>query len=158
MTTKINSRRKGMTAEQDLARFLRGLGGPWADATRAVATGWRNGTTSHQDQGDIAGTPGLCWQVKNLASPLTGKALDDVWAQTRTQAGVGRLPLLVERRTGAADPRRWWLWVSSVDYIAVVLGRPVFVPTGVHLVRVELGDVLDALWRHSERHTTTKIE
>lgn len=144
----INSRAKGIKGEQDLSRYLRSFGDPWLNARRLVSAGWSNGSTSQPDRGDLTGTPGLCVQSKNLARPLTGKLLADTWHEVRAQAvavGVPDLvPLIVEKRTGAADPGRWWCWMSAADYIAVVAGRRMWV-AAPHLVRVELGDVVNDL-------------
>lgn len=142
----VDSRAKGATAEQHLAAYLRGHGDPWADARRSVAAGWSNGSTSSPDRGDLTGVPGLCVQVKNTKRAMVDKFLADTWREVRAQAeAAGNLvPLLVEKRAGAADPGRWWLWMSASDYIAVVVGRRCFV-AAPHLVRVELGDVIDDL-------------
>ncbi len=142
----VDSRAKGATAEQRLASFLRDQGEPWQDARRAVSAGWSNGGTAQPDRGDLTGVPGLCFQVKNTQRAMVDKFLIDTWRATQAQAvAAGHLvPLLVEKRAGAADPARWWLWMSAADYVAVVVGRRCFV-AAPHLVRVELGDVVDDL-------------
>lgn len=142
----INGRAKGAAAEQQLAKYLRALGPPWSDARRSVSAGWSNGSTSQPDRGDLTGTPGLCFQVKNTQRPLVDKYLADTWRAVRAQAqAAGELmPLIVEKRSGAADPGRWWLWIAANDYVLVVVGRPCFI-VAPHLVRVELGDVVNDL-------------
>lgn len=139
----VNNRAKGIRAEQAVARYFVEHG--VLDSRRIVATGWRNGATSAPDQGDVA-VPGLGVQVKSLATPLTGKALDDVWAETCAQAAAGgdRRPILIEKRNRCADVGRWWLWLSSRFYVELVSYEVRWVPSD-HLVRVELGSVIGDL-------------
>lgn len=140
---KINSRRKGITAEQAVARYFVAHGLP--DAHRAVAAGWRNGSTQRGDQGDVAGVPGFAVQVKNVAKPLVGQRLADVWRETCEQAvRAGGEPLLVEKRPGTANVGQWWLYIGSTLYIRLVTGQWQWT-TGVHLVRVELDSVIEDL-------------
>ncbi len=143
----VNSRDKGIRAELDVAKYLAANGLP--DARRSVATGWSNATTEYQDAGDITGTPGLCFQVKNRAQPLVGKLLDDTWAETVRQAG-DRMPLIVEKRAGTADPGAWWLYTTSAWYVHLLVGvsREWFDPDA--LVRARLGDVIEYLARYSK--------
>lgn len=140
----VNSRAKGIKGELDVAGYLRSFP-EWPTARRSVAAGWSNGSTEHQDEGDLVGTPGLCFQVKNLARPLTGKMLIDTWRETAAQAFVGnRHPIIVEKRVGSADVGRWWAHLSSRFYVELITGWRQFVPTE-HLVRVELGDIIVSL-------------
>jgi hypothetical protein len=137
----VNSRAKGIRAEQAVARYFQAAG--CIEARRLVAAGWRNGATSAPDLGDVA-VDGLAVQVKNLAKPLVGKALSDVWADTMAQAAAGRddrRPILIEKRTGTADVGRWWLWLASEFYLELLTGRTQLVLHD-HLVRVELGSVI----------------
>lgn len=145
----VNSRSKGIRGEQDLARYLRAQGHPFEDAQRRVHAGWSNAHTDSQDRGDLQDTPGLCFQVKNQERPLIGAQLESVWRDVRDQARPGELPIIVEKRTGQSDPARWYAWLSASDYIAVVVGQRCFV-SAPHLVRVELGDIIDALRLHAK--------
>jgi hypothetical protein len=150
----VNSRAKGIGAEQAVARYFRDVAG-CPDARRSVAAGWRNGSTSSPDRGDIDGVPGLCVQVKNLARPLSGKLLDAVWDETRRQALVTQsVGIVVEKRIGTTDVGRWWMHTSSVFYVEIVTGRPRFVPN-FHLVRVELGAVIGDLMMWVRQHVDT---
>lgn len=138
---KINSRRKGINAEQVVARYLVARGLP--DARRSVATGWRNDSTEHADRGDIDGVAGFTIQVKNTAKPLTGQRLADVWRETLSQALPSlSVPLLLEKRAGSADVGRWWLYLDSPTYVRLVTGEWRWTKD-MHLVRVELRDVVD---------------
>lgn len=137
----VNSRDKGLKAERDLVRYLK----PWfPKARRLVSTGWSTETGEHQDEGDIAGTPYLCWQVKNQARPLVGKALGDVWEETRVQAkATGSVPLLAVKRAGTADVGRWTLYMSSWCYLDMMIGT--FRRDSDHLLSMDLGDVIEHL-------------
>lgn len=145
MGARINSRTKGLTAERDLARYFVANG--WPEARRSVVTG----TFVRQDTGDIEGLPGLCVQVKNLATGLSGKLLHATWHQAQKQTaelarqrGTSCSTLIVEKRAGSADPGRWWCHLSSRFYVRVITGRWMLV-TNLHLVRVELGDIVTDL-------------
>lgn len=144
----VNSRTKGRSAEQAVARYFRDHISP--ESRRVVAAGWSNGRTSGADLGDVH-APGLCIQVKSLARPLAGKLLADTWRETQAQtaalaAHTGRTAnsLIVEKRPGSADVGRWWVHLSSRVYVALVTGAPRFVASD-HLVRVELGDITQDL-------------
>ena len=72
MTTATASARgrsnmsKGKAAERAVARWLRENG--WPQADRAVRTGYRSSLRTSDDPGDIVGTPGLAWQVKDCGT------------------------------------------------------------------------------------------
>lgn len=149
MGARINSRAKGLTAERAVANYLVAQGEPWLEARRSVATGWSTKSTEHLDEGDIAGTPGLCFQVKNLARPLSGKLLIDTWRETQDQARPDtRVPLIIEKRAGSADVGRWWLHTGCRWYVRMVTGAWRWTGSP-HLVRVEVGDVINDLRLYS---------
>lgn len=140
----VNSRAKGLTAERTAANYFRRFP-EWPNARRSVAAGWSTTTTEHQDEGDLIGVNPLCVQVKNLARPLAGKLLADVWLETCAQALTdNREPVILEKRSGHADPASWWLHLAGRFYVELVTGRRQFM-TSNHLVRVELGHVVDDL-------------
>jgi len=157
----VDSRGKGIKGERDSAAYFRAFGHPWQDARRLVSTGWSNGSTSSPDRGDLTGLPGLCVQVKNMARRLEGKLMADVWHATKQQAsidGLGRMPLILEKRAGSADVGRWWLHLASYDHVRLVTGRVMWVPSS-HLVRVELGDVVNDLRLYSlERSSAMGVD
>lgn len=139
----VNSRTKGLTAERAVANYFKVHVSP--DARRSVATGWSNGSTEHQDLGDIDGVPGLCLSVKNLARRLEGKLLADTWTEVCRQA----LPnlytaIIIEKRAGTTDVGKWWAHLSSSFYVELLTGRRQLV-LNHHLVRVELGAIIDDL-------------
>lgn len=138
----VNSRAKGLKGERDIANYLRRFP-EWPEARRRVAAGWSNGKSEHQDEGDLIGTDPFCVQSKALARPLTGKLLTDTWRETVTQAVANNLhPIIVEKRTGTADVGRWWAHLGCRLYVQLLTGRPQLVLAD-HLVRVELGDIID---------------
>lgn len=147
---RINSQRKGKEYEQRLARYLVEQG--WPDAKRSVRSGWSNSRSESQDEGDITGTPGLCFQLKAGDVELVpGAGLDRIYRETVAQAR-DRLPLIVNRRVGVADPGGWFAWLSSASYASVVLGVPGWLAQAVgdddgggYFVRVQLGDIVTRL-------------
>ena len=146
-----NSRAIGVQGERDVAKYFRQFP-EWPKARRLVAAGWRNGSTEHQDEGDLAGVDPFCLQVKRLSRPLTGKLLTDVWDATCTQAMAGnRHPIIIERRAGHAEVGRWWAHLSSRLYVTVLTGREQLV-LSEHLVRVELGDLIHDLRQWARDH------
>lgn len=140
---RANSR-KGKEAERNVARYLRAHGFPHAE--RAVRTGYTTDTRAVSDPGDITGTPGLVWQVKDQER----EHVEHWMLQTEGQADSANadLGLLIVRRRGKAEPGRWWAWLPIIDltwlatgsYDAVrALGRR------TRLARVELGDLVPLL-------------
>jgi hypothetical protein len=144
----INSRDKGLTAERHLANWLVAQG--WPDARRSVATGWETKGRKQQDQGDIAGTPGLCFQLKNVArTPDEGSELKGWFADTEAQAGPDRMPLLVVKRAGFSKPHDWWVWVRADWLVDITVGIPHELVPERWWSRVQLGRLSTRLLRYS---------
>lgn len=143
----VNSRAKGIGAERAVANYLIFCDPVlWSGARRKVASGWSNGKTEYQDEGDVAGTPGLCFQVKNMARPLVGRLLDDIWSDTRAQALRGnRVPIIIEKRAGCADVGQWWAHLDNRFYVELLTGAPRLVMADLHLVRVAFRDIVRPL-------------
>ena len=112
MTTKTRSqigkmsRNKGAKAERDLVTYLRTVG--FGGAERAVRTGYRTSTRTAADPGDITGTPGIVWSVKDVAVDDHIKWLAELNAMHGRETDAR---LLVHKRSGKADPGRWWCWM-----------------------------------------------
>lgn len=124
MTTRgAANRRKGHDAERALVTWLRANG--WPHAERSVRTGFRSGDRELPDTGDVDGTPGIVWQVKNVAREDIAAWLTETEAQrTAARAHFG---VLVQRRSGKADPGRWWAWMRLGDFSWPVYSQ-VFAP------------------------------
>lgn len=144
------ARRKGIEAEQAVARFYARNG--WPHARRMVQTGWHVGDKINRDRGDIDGTPGLVTQVRTSTSDMTGAtlaaAMDDTTRQT-IAAGAD-YGLLVVRRAGKADPANWWAWLTIGDLVSLVATAhgPGINTTHRDLqapVRLQLGDTVPLL-------------
>lgn len=105
------SRNKGAQAERDLVAYLRTAG--FGGAERAVRTGYRTKDRTSADPGDITGTPGIVWSVKDVAERTAQKPsvlaawLDELDEMSGDDCD---LRLLVHKRSGTADPARWWCW------------------------------------------------
>lgn len=112
------NRRKGVTTEQKLAKWLRDNG--WPHAERTVATGYRTRDRDRPDLGDITGTPGLVWQAKDVTKPQI-----ETWlAETEQQriAAAADYGLLVHRKRGVADVGKWWLYMTTATFTNVTIG------------------------------------
>lgn len=146
MTTKTRAsigkanRDKGARAERALVTWLRTNG--WPHAERAIATGNRSGQRVRADLGDVTGTPGLVWQVKNVNKP----DIDGWLAETEEQraAADADYGLLVQQRRGQADPGMWWVHVHGSAFAHILTGEaaPFFECT----VRVALREFAPYLW------------
>lgn len=150
---RINADAKGKRFERSLVDALKLFG--FDDARRTVRTGFRNAKTAADDEGDIDGTPGLCFQMKALKTELVpGVVLDRIYDEVCTQA-AGRLPLIVNHRVGFGNPAHWWLWLGSDHYVHVMTTAPTWMlpAVGGELIRVRLGSLLLQLKSFSDRLT-----
>jgi hypothetical protein len=111
----------GTTAETAVVRYLQASGFPHAE---------RRAMRGRYDQGDITGTPGVCWEVKarDKDRPISDKQisqwLDETTTETRNaDADVG---VLVIRRPGkgASNAGAWWAVLNCWE--AVGLGMDDF--------------------------------
>lgn len=91
------SKRKGSAAERDLVTFLRNAGFPHAERRLAG---------SAQDRGDIAGVPGVVWEVKNHAAlNLAGWVDEATLEQASDGADYG---IVVHKRRGKGNAGDWY--------------------------------------------------
>jgi hypothetical protein len=137
------NRRKGASAELSVVKYLRTVG--FGGAERAVRTGYRTSTRTAADPGDITGTIGIVWSIKDVATEQIAKWFDEL---DRMDAHAGDVRLLVHKRRGHADPGRWWCWMR-LHTLVHVLGEPgerrrCPVACG-EPVRMELGHVIPLL-------------
>lgn len=114
-----NNRRKGAKSERDLARFLREQG--WPDAERKADNGWKTHDRESADHGDIRGTPRLVWQLKYVTGMSDREIADAMHdAETQATAAGADYGIMVQRRTGKADPAEWWAWLPATDIHALM--------------------------------------
>lgn len=101
---------KGKRSERDLVAWLRLNGYPGAE--RTVRTGYRSPARQRRDTGDIDGTPGLVWQVKDV-NERTWSQIPGWMIETEHQRAAARcdIGILVVKRHGHADPGEWWAWL-----------------------------------------------
>lgn len=123
-----SNRRKGHTAERDVARWLRVVGYP--DAERAVVTG---GTITgldggivrlRADPGDVAGVPFIV-SVKDCAAEQVDKWMAELDAMRHLNGNLSAARLLVHKRRGKADPARWWCWMTLAQAAHLAGGQSV---------------------------------
>lgn len=133
----------GTAAETAVVRALRALGFPHAE---------RRALTGAFDQGDITGTPGVCWEVKSRNRPISDTQIDAWLAETETErinarAAVG---VLVIRRPGVgpANAGSWWAYMRANAWILGAtkheFGVRMLLADAAHLLRVAgYGDPLE---------------
>lgn len=113
---------RGKESERILVRYLVPHGFP--NAERSVRTGLRTRDRELPDLGDIAGTPGLVWQVKAM-KPLT-RAENEVprWMleteRQRAAAGADLGILVVRRDQRPAE--QWFAFLPVADLYGVLGG------------------------------------
>jgi hypothetical protein len=92
---------KWKEAERAVARYLKANGFPMAVTSRSAL-----GHMGTRQPGDIVGTPGSSIEVKNCQTALIGPWL----RQAATQAGPGKVPLLVMKPKGVGidSVGDWW--------------------------------------------------
>jgi hypothetical protein len=139
------SRNKGAKAERDLVTYLRMVG--FGGAERAVRTGYRTATRTSADPGDITGTPGIVWSVKDAAVERIDAWLEELDAMAADpRLPVNDVRLLVHKRRGHAIPDKWWCWLRLDALMAL---NPTaswsHLPDPDVPVRMELGHVIDLL-------------
>lgn len=120
--------RRGKTAEQAVARYLREW---WPNAVRAV----RTASSAAADPGDIAGVPGVILSVKDCATaawPRWWGEVDDMLAADPAALGV-----IVEKRRGWADPADWWVHLRLTDLVDLATGAETG-PPGTERARITL--------------------
>lgn len=140
---KANNR-KGKDRELRVAKYLQISGFPGAE--RMVRTGYRSSGRTSPDCGDITGTLGIVWQVKDIAEREWYK-IPRILAETEAQtlAGNAELGVLVIRRPGHGSPAEWWAHMWFDDVYALVAGSR---PHGQRLrfpIRFELGELIPLL-------------
>lgn len=133
-----SSRLKGAAFERAVANAIR----PWFPDVRRSRD---NGSAQTTDTGDQAGThPALWWSCKDVKAAQTDPpALVAAWLAEASSKAQGRIPLLIQKRPGHADPLRSWCWLLLDDLTwLAVRDRGV---VGLAPVRMELRHVLDLL-------------
>lgn len=140
-TRGATNRRRGITAERDLVRWLRANGFPHAE--RSVVTGYRTATRERRDGGDITGTPGIVWSLKDCAA----ERIPQWWDELEAMQGGPVVKLLVVKRRGHADPGLWWTWLTLAGVVDLLPTKdPLSELIPVHgLVRVQLNVVAPLL-------------
>jgi hypothetical protein len=138
------NRNRGATAERRVATYLRDNGFPGAE--RAIRSGWVGQTRQIADQGDITGTPGIVWQVKDCQRENIRGWLAETEQQRHAANAV--MGLLVVRQRGAANPGRWWCWLdlgTLFDFVGAATWAGVGRQLEREPVRLELGPAVELL-------------
>lgn len=111
MSAMVNKPKNiGTAAETAVVRAIANMGFPHAERRALKGT---------QDQGDITGTPGVCWEVKGGDAAKTASDLQiEAWmGETEVERANARaaIGVLVQQRKGVgyANADRWWAWLWS---------------------------------------------
>jgi len=99
------SKAKGTAFERLIADHLAQY---WPFADRAPLTG-------NKDRGDISGTPGIVWELKNAKTLRLSEWLDE--AETERDNASAEVGVLVVKRRGYARPGDQYAVVSLADMI-----------------------------------------
>ncbi len=136
------SSEKGKEAERDLVKYLKRRG--WRKAERMVRTGFRTKVRTVADPGDITGTPGIVWSVKDWATDQHAKWMLEL---DGFDAPEHSIRLLVQKRAGYADAERWWCWMRYETLCKLTEARPPdeFTGAALALIRVEVTTAVDWL-------------
>lgn len=79
----------------------------------------RRRLTGTHDRGDIAGTPGICWEIKSGARLDLAGWLHELAAEVdNDQADHG---ILVIRPKGQPNPENWWAVLTLPDLISLLV-------------------------------------
>lgn len=136
------SREKGARFERSIATALQ----PWFPDVRRSRD---NGSATTADTGDLAGTPGLFWSLKDdREGDTSAPAVINKWMTEAKTKGGGALALLVQKRRALADPLRSWCWLETDELAHLLGGTPVAGAAG--LVRMELQHALPLLAARSK--------
>lgn len=100
----INSKRKGKNGELEAVRFLRAMG------YEVHRTAQFNGNTE-EGAADIAGMPGIHWEVKRVQRLNIDDALNQAIRDAKTQ-GKGDIPIVLHRKNHAA----WKVTMDAEDF------------------------------------------
>ncbi|SDP61041.1 hypothetical protein SAMN04487905_10641 [Actinopolyspora xinjiangensis] len=114
-----SNRRRGADAERRVAGYLRDHGFPHAE--RAVRTGYSTDERTVADPGDLTGTPGLVWQVKDTQRWDVPKWMTETTRQA--EEANADLGILVIRRRGQATAGLWWALLPLADLGYLYGGR-----------------------------------
>lgn len=140
------NRDKGAKTERELCTWLRPW---WPDVDRAVRTGYRAGNRESRDNGDVIGTPGIVWSVKNAER----ERISTWWPQLMAMRPIEGEPdgmtvrLLVVKNNGHSCPAEWWCWQPLWQLVTITTGLSLAIPEpgGTDLVRCHLATVVHRL-------------
>ena len=100
------SKRKGTTAEGQVAAYLRAFGWPLAE---------RRTLAGVNDRGDIAGVPDFCGEVKACKAFDLAGWCDELVVEMRN--ANARHGAVIAKRRGTLDVGRWYAIAPLVTYL-----------------------------------------
>lgn len=106
------ARRKGTQAESAVVQYLRERG--WPSVERRALRG-------ANDQGDIAGLPGVCIEVKAHREIDLAQFVDEAEAERRN-SGADVAVAWVKRR-GKGSPAEWYVCMTGEQFVQLLKER-----------------------------------
>lgn len=104
-----SAKAKGRHAENVWVEYLRACGWPYAERRRLAGI---------NDRGDIAGTPGITWEIKNQkAHDFPGWLRELAAEQTNTGDPVG---VLVVKPRGVTNAGDWWCVMTGRQLVQLL--------------------------------------
>lgn len=103
-------KRKGSKSELDVAKYLINKGFPYAERRLAGAT---------LDKGDIAGVPGVCFEIKNHAKMNLAGWVEEMLLETaNAKAHTG---VVIHKRKGKSDVGQWYATQTVDQWIELLI-------------------------------------
>jgi hypothetical protein len=120
-----SAKNRGKFYELQFAKWLATRG--WPDARRAVVTG----TGDRHDPGDIAGTPGIVWDVKSRTADLARQpaaVMPMLAAVELMRSGEGAAFGFLVERADRTPVERWRVWQPLGQAVRLAGGQPAVFP------------------------------
>lgn len=103
------SRNKGARAERDVAEYLRAHGWPYAERRQTGVSG-----------ADIAGTPGLMWEIKACERIELGAWVGQVEKAAAAATIKPRYSAVIIRRRGRPEVGEWYAVLPVASYVQLL--------------------------------------
>lgn len=120
------SKAKGTMAESAVAAYLALHGWPYCE---------RRTLGGSMDKGDIAGTPGLCWEVKYAGGNMHyGMWLRELLQETANAKAVHGILIIKPPGVGATKVGRWFAVMRAIEHDNLVAQYAANVPINGHYI------------------------
>jgi hypothetical protein len=122
------SKNKGTMAESAVAAYLALHGWPYCE---------RRTLGGSMDKGDIAGTPGLCWEVKYAGSSMHyGMWLRELLQETANAKAVHGILVIKPPGVGATKVGKWLAVMRAAEHDRLIEQYAAKVPVNGHYIHL----------------------